>query len=228
MVGKSIVVPKGVPTSDIDLWSTELLDNPYPGYKVLRDAGPAVWLNHHHVWAITRYNSVREALLNADAFTSTAGVSMNPGINQASKGAMLTTDDPEHRRLRRMFVRPLTPAAVSALQGRLAALAEARLTELLEVSEFDAVTQLAHYLPLTVVTELVGLGARGRQSMLAWASALFNAQGPKNYPLTLSGTELAGEALGYLGSLEREELDPEGWAAGLFRAADDGELSYDE
>jgi len=139
MVDKSIVAPKGAPTSDIDLWSTELLDNPYPVYKVLRDAGPAVWLNHHQVWAVTRYSSVREALLNTDAFTSTAGVSMNSAINQASKGVMLTTDDPEHRRLRRVFARPLTPAAVSALRGRLAALAEVRLSELLERGEFDAV-----------------------------------------------------------------------------------------
>jgi len=145
MGGKSIVVPKGVPTSDIDLWSTELLDNPYPVYKVLRDAGSAVWLNHHQVWAVTRYSSVREALLNTDAFTSTAGVSMNSAINQASKGVMLTTDDPEHRRLRRVFSRPLTPAAVSALRGRLAALAEVRLSELLERGEFDAVTQLAPF-----------------------------------------------------------------------------------
>src|SRR6266850_3155173 len=228
MVDKSIVAPKGAPTSDIDLWSTELLDNPYPVYKVLRDAGPAVWLNHHQVWAVTRYSSVREALLNTDAFSSTAGVSMNSAINQASKGVMLTTDDPEHRRLRRVFSRPLTPAAVSALRGRLAALAEVRLSELLERGEFDAVTQLAQYLPLTVVTGLVGLGPTGRQNMLTWAAALFNAQGPENYPLTMSGADLAGEAFSYLASLERDDLDPEGWAAALFRAADNGELSYDE
>jgi cytochrome P450 len=222
------MTPGAVPTSDIDLWSPELLDNLYSSYKVLRDAGPAVWLNHHHVWAIPRYSSAREALLNADAFTSTAGVSMNPELNEASKGVMLTTDDPEHRRLRRVFVRPLTPAAVNTLQGRLAALAEQRIRELHAVGEFDAVTQLAHYLPLTVVAELVGLGATGRQSMLDWAAALFNAQGPENYPLTLSGRELAREAISYLASLEREALDPAGWAAALFRAADAGELSHQE
>jgi cytochrome P450 len=228
MVGESIAVPEGIPTSDLDLWSTELLNDPYPAYKALRDAGSAVWLNQHHFWAITRYSSVREALLNADAFTSTAGVSMNPEINRASKGLMLTTDDPEHRRLRRVFIRPLTPAAVSTLRDRLTALAEERSSELLALGEFDAVTQLAHYLPLTVVTELLGLSPRGRQNMLQWAAALFNAQGPENYPLTLSGAELGREAFSYLANLQREELTPEGWAAALFRAADQGELSQDE
>ena len=228
MVGQSIAVPEGAPTSDIDLWSTEQLDNPYASYKALRDAGPAVWLNLHHVWALTRFSSVREALLKADAFTSTEGVTMNSEINRASKGLMLTSDDPEHRRLRRVFIRPLTPAAVGTLRDRLTALAEERIDELIELGEFDAVTQLAHYLPLTVVTELVGLGPEGRQSMLKWAAGLFDAQGPESYPLTISGTKVGMEAFGYLGNLKREELLPDGWAAALFRAADEGELSHAE
>jgi cytochrome P450 len=221
-------LPKGSPTSDVDLWSTESLDDPYPAYKALRDAGPAVWLNRHRVWAITRYGSVREALLNAAAFTSTAGVAMNARANQRVKGAMLLTDDPEHRRLRRVFARPLMPAAVNALKDRLGALAEGRIEELIDAGEFDAVPRLAHYLPLSVVVDLVGLGPRGKERMLTWAAALFNSQGPEGHPLTLSGAEFGGEAFGYLAGIKREELDPQGWAAALFRAADDGEVSHDE
>ena len=59
--------------------------------------------------------------------------------------------------------------------------------------------------------------------MLAWAAATFDALGVMNergqraVPLVL---ELAA----YLGRLERNQLDPGGWAAALFTAADEGRI----
>lgn len=216
------------PSSDIDFWSDEVVSNPYPYYKQLRDLGPAVWLTHHDCWAVVRHRELREALLDSATFTSTAGIGMNVEANRNSEGVMIFSDDPDHARLRRVFNRPLLPGALNALKDRLASLAEQRVDQLVARGEFDAIPDLAQFLPLTVVTDLVGLTDEGKTSMLRWAGGLFDALGPEGHPRTLSGIEIAVEAFTYLHGLPREALDPEGWAAGLFRAADAGDLSHDE
>jgi cytochrome P450 len=213
------------PVSYLDLWSDEVLENPYPSCKILRDMGPAVWLGRHQVWAITRHKNVREGLLAADAFSSASGVSMNAQTNADDEGVMVCTDDPEHRKLRSVFMRPLTPAAVAALNERFIALAQERIESLLVKDEFDGISELAHLLPLTVVTELVGFSEHGKKNMLRWAAAIFNSMGPDDSPLTAAGFEGAADAIAYLNNLDRNDLDPDGWAAALFRAADNGDLS---
>jgi len=220
------VSPASVPTFDLDFWSDEVILNPYPYYKQLRDLGPAVWLSRHDAWALTRYVSVREALTNGEVFSSARGCMMNEATNKASEGIMLCSDDPYHRELRRVFSRPLTTAALAPLKDRLVALAEARIDQLVRKGTFDAVLDLAHYLPLTVVTELVGLSEEGKVKMLEWAAGIFNAFGPDSSARTLSGIEIMHEAFGYVASMSRDALDPNGWGAALFDAAERGEIEY--
>jgi len=216
------------PVCDIDLWSDEVLANPVPVYKTLRDLGSAVWLTKHKAWVVSRYSSVRKALLDAATFTSREGIAMNSVMNQASDGIMLLADDPEHMRLRRTFAKPLSPKALKGLADRLTELAEAQVDTLSHKTQFDAVSELAHFLPLTVVTELLGLSEGGKKNMLQWAAGLFDAMGPDDYPRTVAGLAIGQEAFAYLASLQREDMDPQGWAAALFRAADSGEISHQE
>lgn len=55
---------KAIPTCEIDFWSDAVILDPYPHYDRLRALGPAVWLARNDVWALTRYESVRGALLS--------------------------------------------------------------------------------------------------------------------------------------------------------------------
>jgi len=215
------------PASDLDFWSDEVLADPFPYYRGLRDQGPAVWLERFSCWAIVRHKEVREVLLDAETFTSSQGLAMNAAANANVDGAMITSSDPDHKRLRRVFQRPLLPGTVGKLKDRLAGLAQTRVDELIAKDTFDGVSELAHLLPLSVVTDLVGLTEEAKGNMLGWAAALFDSAGPDN-ARTQAGLQVAIEAVGYLMELERSELDPEGWAANLFRAADAGEISPTE
>jgi cytochrome P450 len=119
------------------------------------------------------------------------------------------------------------PAALAPLKARLERLVEQRVDILLERRTFDAVADLAHLLPLTVVTELVGLSDEGKANMLSWAAGIFNAFGPDTHQRTLSGVALMRQAFVYLEGLTRNSLDPNGWGAALFNAADRGEVSLE-
>ena len=214
-----------VPTYDGDFWSDEVLADPYPTYRQLRAAGPAVWLSRHNAWALTTHAAVREGLRLADVFSSAKGCTMNAPMNEASAGVMLASDDPHHRELRSVFSRPLTPLAIAALRPRLAELSDALVERLVSKRRFDAVSELAHYLPITVVSELVGLGDEGKFKMLAWAVGIFNAFGPDTHARTLSGMAIAAQAFAYLHTVDKTTLSPTGWGMKLFEAAERGELS---
>lgn len=230
MASRSQPLPpgRGFPSSSIDLWSQANLDDPYPAYRELRDLGSAVLLEKHGVWAIARHKDVRDGLLAADLFSSASGVSMNAKANADDEGVMVCTDDPEHRKMRSVFIRPLMPKALAALKERFLVLAEERVEHLLERDSFDGISELAHLLPLTVVTELAGFTEYGKQNMLRWAAAIFNSMGPENSPLTQTGFTESVDAIDYLSTVDRGDLDPDGWTAALFRAADRGDLTDEQ
>lgn len=50
------------PTVDIDLFADEVLSDSFPTYAELRELGPVVHLPKRDIWAITRYDDIREAL----------------------------------------------------------------------------------------------------------------------------------------------------------------------
>jgi len=218
----------GTPQFREDFWSDEILLNPYPTYDLLRDLGSAVWLTKNSAWALTTYDAVKSALLNPTIFSSASGCMMNEPMNQATQGIMLCSDDPTHLEMRRLFTKPLQPKALKALRSRLERLAADQIEALLAKGTFDAVSELAHFLPLTVVTELVGLDEEGRSNMLEWAAGIFNAFGPLPNDRTLSGLQLTETVVEYvLKKVDRRTMIPGGWGEALFIAADNGEISED-
>ena len=216
-----------VPMFEPDFWSDEVILDPYPYYDRLRALGPVVWLARNEAWALTRYDAVRSALLAPETFSSASGCMMNEPMNSATAGAiMLCSDDPEHLAMRRLFARPLQAKALAALRPRLEAMIEARIDDLLARDAFDGVADLAHFLPLAVVTELVGLDEEGRARMLEWAAAIFDAFGPIDSRRTLDGLAMTQEVIRYVSErIDRASMVPGGWGEALFTAADAGQLT---
>ncbi len=161
------------------MYSDEALLNPWPGYRELRDAGPVVFLERYGMYAAIRYDAVSHVLRSPEVFPpSSEGVMMNDEMNQVLRGNTLCSDGEAHSASRRVIVRPLTPKAVRLLQDDIRAQARKLVEELTGRREFDAVTDLAQYLPVTIVSNLVGLPEEGRERMLVWASEMFNCFGP--------------------------------------------------
>ena len=213
------------PEFDLDFWSDEVILDPYPQYERLRALGPVVRLTQHDAWAVTRHAELRVALADPGLFSSARGCMMNDPMNQAFTGNILCTDDPEHQEMRKTFIRPLMPGTVTALRARMEEIAEAQVTTLLEKGTFDAVTELAHVLPLSVVSELVGLPEDGRQHMLEWAAGSFDAFGPLSSPRTLEGMDVARVAADYTRGIDPARLTPGSWGAQMFEAAAAGTVT---
>jgi cytochrome P450 len=212
------------PSYDVDIYSDEVISEPYGYYRAIRDLGPAVWLPKHELWCLARFDDVRAALRDHDTFSSAKGIAANEIINTQSLGNTITTDPPEQRGMRNIIRAPLTVPALQEVAPMIAEEAERLVERLVRQKSFDAMSDCARHLPVTIVSRLVGLPEEGRANMLRWASATFDALGPMNARAT--------DALPEIRELHRyctdertlSGLAPDGWAAGIWRAADDGRI----
>jgi cytochrome P450 len=216
------------PSSDLDLFSDEVLLDPYPTYCALREQGGAVWLSQIGMHVLTRYADVRDALANWQIFSSAKGVMMNQQMNDALRGIVLCSDPPEHDVMRKVLMKPLSPVALRILTDRIKSEAETLVERLVAKRSFDAATELAQHLPITIVSDLVGLPEEGRERMLDWAAANFNCFGPLNQR-TVDAFETVKEMLHYaFNEAVPGKLKPGGWAAMIYEAADRGEIRHDQ
>jgi cytochrome P450 len=219
--------PAKRPTFSEDLYSRSHLRAPYPAYRRLRDIGPAAWMPRRRLWAISRFVDVRAALRADTVLISGKGVAANTLVNGVENPLTLTSDGEAHSRRRQVLIQPVTPTPLKVLRPRLEATADRLVGGLANGETFDAMTSFASHLPVTVVADLVGLNAAGRAKMLTWAAATFNVLGVVNVR-GLAAMPRVLELGRYIRALSRAAVEPDGWAALLFDAADRGELSPEE
>jgi cytochrome P450 len=198
------------PASDIDIYSEDVRADPWPHYKALRDAGPVVHLTNNDLFAISRFKDVKAALGNWKTFSSAKGVSANEERNANVSGGVLESDDPVHAQLRSFLQGPLLPGNLKKLELRFQQSADELVDRLFAQQRFDAVSELAHHLPVNIVSELVGLPEEGRANMLDWASASFDSMGSYNERARRAEPKRA-EALSYVRNIPRDKLLPGSW-----------------
>jgi len=214
-----------IPTSDLDLYSDEVLAEPYEHYRRLREAGPAVWLERHNVWVVARYDSVRAVLRDWKTFSSASGVAVNDVLNTAMRGNTLNSDPPLHDLLRNVVASRMTSQALRPTKEMIDQRAEALVERLVTQHSFDAVEDLAQALPLSIVPDFIGLPHEGREHLLDWAEATFNAMGPMNERCADAVKKLP-ELFGYARQLAVSgNLQPGSFGAGVLEAQRDGRIT---
>ena len=214
-----------IPTSDLDLYSDDVLAEPYEHYRRLREAGPAVWLERHNVWVVARYDSVRTVLRNWATFSSASGVAVNDTLNTAMRGNTLNSDPPLHDLLRNVVASRMTSQALRPTKEMIESRAEALVERLVTQRSFDAIADLAQALPLSIVPDFIGLPQEGREHLLDWAEATFNAMGPMNERCEDAVKKLP-ELFGYARQLAATgNLQPGSFGAGVLEAQRDGRIT---
>ncbi|GAA5080627.1 cytochrome P450 family protein [Nocardia iowensis] len=149
---------------------TEFVYDPHPVYDELRKQGPI-----HHVllpngltaWLVVDYRLAREVLADDRIKKSAAGLApittrLRPGDSYTSVSQdlwehMLSSDPPDHTRLRRLVTKGFTARTVELLHPRIDALADQLLDDMAGKSEVDLIADYALPIPMTVICELFGV-----------------------------------------------------------------------
>lgn len=201
-----------VPTITTDFYSDQTIADPVSVYHQMLTLGPVVWLTAHKMHAICGFDALTTSLRNHRVFRSGAGVSINDDVNKILIGSTLNSDPPQHDKTRAITFNPLTPKALQHVKDRIEAEANTIADKVVAMGAFDAATDLAPHLPLTVVRDLVGLGGHGRDNMLAWGGATFELMGDPGTRREKAISDLK-EMRAYLDDPKTmDALDPDGWA----------------
>jgi cytochrome P450 len=174
-------LPAGVPVYDIEYYSDEVIRAPWHHYAAMRDLGEVIFIPSLGNYAVTRYAECRQVLENWRVFSSAQGLSGDKiGCDFFVGASNITNDPPLHDQIRAVMQRPLIPKALKSFRGVIEHEAAGLIERLVERREFDGMADLASYLPVTLVKDLVGLPDEGRENMLGWAAGAFDITGIQN------------------------------------------------
>jgi cytochrome P450 len=214
-------------SSDVDLFDHTILEDPYEAWAMLRETAPAVWLERHGVWAVSRYEDVFTVLRDHETYSSAPAPALEPQRPDVglARDTVLGSDPPRHTMLRAVLSAELSPRALRGLKADIEEQADRVVQELVSRGSFDAVQDLARRFPVEIVATLLGLPTEAREQLLNLADAAFNTFGPMN-DLTVGSLERMPEIGAYIGQvMTRETLAPGSWGAAVYAAVDRGEIS---
>ncbi|MFV8315544.1 cytochrome P450 [Mycobacterium sp. 23] len=146
--------------------SLPLTDDRGVGWRMLRDAGPVVFMNGSYY--LTRREDVLTALRNPQVFSSRL---LQPPTNPLPV-LPLSFDPPEHTRYRKILQPYFSPHALSRSRPVLQRHAATMIAELAEQGQCDAMADLARLYPFQVFLDLYGLPLRDRDRLIAWKDSI--------------------------------------------------------
>src|SRR5438874_11054153 len=159
------------------LLDPEVLANPYPLYRHLREEAPVYWDPYLHAWVVTRYDDVITVLHRFSAnrtptpeqFAAMGMGELGP-IAQMMTKQMLFMDAPAHTRLRSLASMAFTPARVEALRNHIRGILDELLEPLLQRGHMDVINDLAAPLPAIVTAEMLGVPTSDCDRLKAWSA----------------------------------------------------------
>jgi 4-methoxybenzoate monooxygenase (O-demethylating) len=230
MTGITSTVP-AAPAMDDDPFSDNILADPYDFHRRLRDTGPVIYLPSRSVYAMGRYEEVRDALGDWATFVSSRGAGLADFTKEVPwrpPSLLLEADPPDHTVVRQAVGAVLSPRAIRGLRDSLSMAAQRVVDTLVERGSFDVVTDLAERYPLEVFPDMVGLPVEGRENLLAYGSLAFNAFGPHNHLLAAALTRAAPVQDWIRASCQRDSLAPGGLGAQIWDLVDQGQITAEQ
>lgn len=153
--------------------------DPYPLYGQVRARGPLVPGKLGHV---TASHAVITEVLRREDFRAGSDVDAMPkvlgqlvrwsrdprALGPIDPPSLLVVEPPDHTKYRRLVSRVFTARAVEALRERVQAIADALLDELEPLPRAELVEAYCSQLPVTVITEILGVQPQDRDQVLGF------------------------------------------------------------
>ncbi|MDB5397915.1 MAG: cytochrome [Rhodospirillales bacterium] len=157
-------------TVEFDPFDYRYHDDPYPIYKQLRDEAPLYWNEKHGFWILSRYEDCRRAIQDFKTFCNGQGQTLEPLKGQVP--TVLTTDPPDHTRLRHLVVALFAPAAVASMDALVRDLARELLAPHLVAGRIDIIADFAARLPMAIICQMLGFPREDEDQLRGWTDAV--------------------------------------------------------
>lgn len=163
-----------VPRTRFDPTSPEAIADPFPAMARLREH--PVQINEKlNIWMLARHEDVLAATRAHDTLSSASGILMRSAPMQT----VVTTDNPDHDRLRRLMSPSFTPSAIRQLESTLREFATPCVESLCRGDVVDLVPALTVPLPVSAIAAMLGVDRSRWQDFRLWShdvTSLFAAR----------------------------------------------------
>ncbi len=187
-------------------------NDPYPRLAGLRAEAPVRLDDTFGMVHLTRYADVRAVLtdrtlwrdpLKAEETSAPYRRAMRDreGLGREPFASILTSDDPDHARVRGLFT-PLLYRRVSGSRALVDRIVRARLDALEGETAFDLIARYALPIPIEVIADMLGVDDGRLEEFRAWSEAIIQTFNPGRTPEQTEAMHAALEAAyGYFGEL---------------------------
>ena len=168
---------------NVDPFSSEALEDPYPLYDHLQREQPVTQLAGTDIWLVSRHADVVEAASKPEVFASNIsavvyrGEGPNPVVLQADPDAigavdvLATADPPAHSMQRKLMNRVFVPSRISALEPMIREVVVSTLESAVAAGEMEWMDDLSNPLPVQVISTVLGLPSADGDRLKQWADA---------------------------------------------------------
>jgi cytochrome P450 len=218
----------------IDLADPRLYEigDPVSAWAYLRTHSPVYWnrdSNGGGFWAVTRYGDAVEVYKNTRSFSSQRGMRLGTeeGAASAAAGRMLiVTDPPRHAKIRQAMNAAFTPRMVARLETTMRQTMHDLLAAAVARRELDFVTEIAATLPVSVISDMMGVPREDWPLMVRLTSTAFGSTGASEMEKRQAHADIF---LYYAELVERRRAEPgDDIVSALTKAVVDGQALTDE
>lgn len=199
-----------MPTTELALHDPNLYAGGFPHerFRALRDGDP---VSHHEhsdyeggYWVVARHADVQAVSRSPETWRNAPApfVDVPPGSPpEPQMDLLINLDGHEHIQMRKLVNKGFTPRRVGELEGRLRARVDSLIDGLRDRTSADLVHDLALWLPLHVIADMVGVPEPDRAMVFAWTETTFGFDAE----LTMDDRQRAmTEMFAYADALSRE------------------------
>ncbi len=143
-------------------------DDPHPLFRWMRENAPVYRDAESGVWGITLYEDVAAVSRDAETFQSGGGIRPD----SPAMPYMIDLDGRAHRRRRNLVNKGFTLRQVADREARIREISVGLIERARERGRFDLVKDVAAWLPLIVIGDMLGVEPDAYESLLHWSEAM--------------------------------------------------------
>ncbi|GGM48838.1 cytochrome P450 [Longimycelium tulufanense] len=172
--------------------------------RQMRDHSPVFFDQKIKSWQVLRHEDVLRVQSESKTFSAQLHRAMPLG--DPGRGNLALLDPPQHRQVRTLVSRAFTMQSVERLAPRITELATELLDTAAEQDEVDLVAAFCYPLPVTVISELLGVPPSDHQLFRDWVDTRLSVPFDRttDEPMEPALRESADELNGYLAGHVRD------------------------
>lgn len=160
----------------------EIQEQPWDYYAAMHEAG-FYFDPQLNMYVCANYKLMRDIMRNTKVFSNVnsqnVGTMRTPppevvaiqAKSQRELEILVAADPPKHTRVRKMLDEPFRPRSIEKLRDSIIEIVDQSIDTFIDQGQFEAVSEFAIPIPVTVIADLLGIERRHAATIKAWSDA---------------------------------------------------------